>query len=374
MNISAFAIEQFFAKYEFTTPYLLCASDCESMTVGELLTLAGRSLDDLGRLPLGYTESQGHPQLRHMIADMAPGINPHQVVVVNAPEEGIYLTMRTLLEPGDEVVVVAPAYASLLQVAEHICGREHIHLWPIEPTEQGWRLDLAHLESLITPKTKLLIVNFPHNPTGYLPTYDELETIVALAEKRGIWLFWDEMYRGLELGGHETLPSAAAFYDRCIVLGGLSKVHGLPGLRSGWVIIQDEAVRNQFINWKHYTSICAAAPSEFLALVALSVQGKLISRNRGIISDNVQVTDAFFARWPERFTWRRPQAGSVALLGVNGPSATAFCQELIDQAGILLLPGPYLGYDDQHVRLGLGRHNFAANLSRLDAYLQSSGD
>jgi len=373
MNIPSFAIEEFFAKYEFTTPYLLCASDCESMTVGELLGLAGRSLDDLGRLHLGYTESQGHPQLRQAIAGTYPGINPHQVVGLNAPEEGIYLTMRTLLEPGDEVIVTAPAYASLLQVAEHICGREHIHLWPIQPTAQGWRLDLAHLESLITPQTRLIIVNFPHNPTGALPTYDELEAIVALAEKQGCWLFWDEMYRGLELGGHETLPSAAAFYDRCIVLGGLSKVHGLPGLRSGWVIIQDEAVRNQFINWKHYTSICAAAPSEFLALVALSVQDQLIHRNRGIIAGNLQVADAFFARWPELFTWRRPQAGSVALLEVKVPSAAAFCQELIDKAGILLLPGTYLGYDDHHVRLGLGRRNFAANLNHLNNYLQASG-
>lgn len=372
MNIPSFAIEEYFAKYEFTTPYLLCASDCESLTVGELLALAGWSLDDLGHLHLGYTESQGHPRLRQAIADRYPGVSPDQVVVLNAPEEGIYVTMRTLLEPGDEVVVMAPAYASLLQVAEHICGRDQTRLWPIQPTEQGWRVNLAHLENLVTPQTKMIIVNFPHNPTGCLPTYDELEAIVAIAEKQGCWLFWDEMYRGLELDGRETLPSAAAFYDRCLVLGGLSKVHGLPGLRSGWVIIQDEAVRGRFINWKHYTSICAAAPSEFLALVALSVQEQLISRSRRIIQENLLEAEPFFARWPELFTWRRPQAGSVALLGVNVPSATQFCQELIEQAGVLLLPGPHLGYDDHHVRLGLGRRNFATNLSHLETYLREN--
>ncbi|MFW6183476.1 MAG: aminotransferase class I/II-fold pyridoxal phosphate-dependent enzyme, partial [Chloroflexota bacterium] len=159
-------------------------------------------------------------------------------------------------------------------------------------------------------------------------------------------------------------------YERTIVLAGLSKVHGLPGLRAGWLVVQDETVRERLINWKHYTSICAPAPSEFLALAALSAQDELISRSRALLEENLSVAGDFFARHADHFTWRRPQAGSVALVGVSAPSATAYCRQLIVDAGVLLLPGPYLGYDDKHVRFGFGRRDFRRNLRQYEAYLQ----
>jgi aspartate/methionine/tyrosine aminotransferase len=370
MDIAPFAIEQFFARYEFTTPYILCASDCETMTVAELLALAGGALPDLGQIHLGYTESQGNPALRAAVAATYTRVDPDKVVVLNAPEEGIYLTMRTLLQPGDELIVLTPAYDSLRNVAEHICGAEQVKTWAVRPSPTGWQLDPADLAGLLTPKTKLLVVNFPHNPTGYLPDPETFTAIVNLAQRHGCWLFCDEMYRGLELDGRTTLPSAADLYERAIVLAGLSKVHGLPGLRSGWVVIHDPVVRAAFINWKHYTSICPPAPSEFLALAGLQAQAQLIDRNRTIIQDNLALAEAFFARWPELFTWRRPLAGSVALVGIATESATAYCHQLAAEAGVLLLPGAYLGYADQFVRLGLGRRSFAANLDHYEAYLR----
>ena len=371
MNIAPFAIEEYFALYEFQVPHLLCASDCEALTVAELLVLAGRPLTDLGSLHLGYTESQGHPALRQAIAGQYAQVPPEAVVFLGAPEEGIYLAMQTLLEPEDEVIVLLPAYDSLRNVAAHICGPGRVKPWPLTPAGQGWQLDLAQLHRLITPQTRLLIVNFPHNPTGFLPTLAELQAIIEIARQHNLWLFCDEIYRGLELPGRDTLPSAADLYERSLVLAGLSKVHGLPGLRAGWLIIHDEALRQQFINWKHYTTICAAAPTEFLAQAALAAHPQLVARSRRIINDNLAAANAFFARWPDLFVWRPQQAGSVALVGVNQPSATAFCRQLIDEAGVLLLPGPYLGYDDRHVRLGTGRVNFPAALAHLEAYLQT---
>ena len=369
MEIAPFSLEQYFARYEFEVAHNLCASDCETVTVAELLQMARVEMDDFGRLGLGYTESQGHPDLRAAIAATYDDVEADDVVVLAAPEEGIYLTMRALLEPDDEVVVLAPAYNSLRNVPEHICGEAQVKRWEITPTETGWELDVDRLDTLLTPQTKMLVANFPHNPTGYLPEGSAFAAIVDAARRRGIWLFSDEMYRGLEIGDAARLPSAAGLYERSVVLAGLSKVHGLPGLRSGWLVIRDRDVRQRLINWKHYTSICAPAPSEFLALAGLAAQDRLAGRNRRIIEQNLATADNFFAAWPELFTWRRPQAGSVALVGVNVPSATDYCQRLIEEAGVLLLPGPYLGYDDGHVRFGFGRADFVANLRAYEAYV-----
>jgi aspartate/methionine/tyrosine aminotransferase len=370
MQIAPFSLEEFFAQYEFNVKHNLCASDCETMSVAELLELADVSPTELGRLRLAYTESQGDPELRQAIAGTYENVPAEDVVLLGAPEEGIYLIMRTLLEPGDEVVVLSPAYESLLNVARHISGDQNVKSWPIRPAGSRWQLDLDELEGLLTERTKLLVVNFPHNPTGYLPAPEQFQRIIEAARSRDIWLFCDEMYRGLETGDTQRLPSAAdSGYAKAITLAGLSKVQGLPGLRSGWLVIHDPGVRQRFINWKHYTTICAPAPSEFLAHAAMRANEALTERSRRLVEANLALADDFFARHDDLFTWRRPQAGSVALVGVNVPSATTYCQQLIEEAGILLLPGPTLGYDDSHVRFGFGRKDFAQNLAHFDAYL-----
>jgi len=370
MKIAPFSIEEFFALYEFNTPYLLCSSDCESVTVGELLALADMDMAGLADLHLGYTESQGHPELRGRIAALYPDGDAEKVVVLTAPEEGIYTAMRTLLEPNDHVVVLTPAYDSLLNLAEHISG--NVDKWELEAGNGRWQINLSQLEKLVTDQTRLIVVNFPHNPTGFLPTLDEFEAIIQIAERHGAWLFCDEMYRGLEENGRSALPSAVTQYQRAITLSGLSKTHGLPGLRSGWLIVQDAVVRKQLINWKFYTTICPPAPSEFLAMAALQAHDQLIARNQKIIHDNLQLAEPFFARWTEMFDWKRPLAGSVALVGINVPSATEYCHTLAKKAGVLLLPSSCLGYGDQHIRMGFGRLNFGESLGAFEQYLRSS--
>ncbi len=367
MNIAPFEIEQYFDQYEFTTPYLLCASDCETMSVAELMQMAEVPLADFAEIRLGYTVAQGSLELRTAVSQTYQSVQPDQVIVLTAPEEGIYLTMRTLLEPDDHVIVLTPAYNSLLNLAQHITGS--VSQWAIQPTQTGWQIDLDAFEQLVTPETKLIIVNFPHNPTGFLPTPDQFQAIIDIAQRHNTWLFCDEMYRGLELNGTLALPSAVDQYERAIILAGLSKTHGLPGLRSGWLIIKDAHIRTQLQNWKHYTTICPPVPSEFLALAALKVHDKLAARNRRLIEHNLQAANAFFERWPQLFQWRPPQAGSVALVGLNLPSATDYCHALAQNAGVLLLPSSYLGYGDQHVRMGFGRATFVDNLNEYEKYL-----
>lgn len=372
MDIAPFAIEEFFARYEFSVPHTLCASDCETIAIAELLDFAGVSLNDLAQLRLGYTETQGHPRLREAIAAGYETVDPQSVIVLGAPEEGIYITMRALLSPGDEVVVMAPAYQSLRHVAEHICGAQNVKLWHVQPRDRRWHASLDDLQQLLTPETRLLIVNFPHNPSGYLPSPAEFDAFIDIVQRHNVQLFCDEIYRGLENGSTVRLPSAVDRDERSIVLAGLSKVHGLPGLRAGWLIVRDEALRQNLLNWKNYTTICAPAPSEFLAQAAMKAGETLRRRSQAIVDENLRAADAFFAQWQDLFTWRRPQAGPVALVGLNVPSAKAFCQQLIDEAGLLLLPATHLDYDDHHVRFGFGRAEVARNLRRLDDYLRRS--
>jgi aspartate/methionine/tyrosine aminotransferase len=377
MKIAPFYTERYFAAHEFSAPYLLCASDCESLTVEALLQLAGASWDALFRLGLGYTESQGAPALRALIARMYEQVTDEGVIVLSAPEEGIFLTMHALLEPGDEVIVLSPCYDSLANVASYLgC---HVLRWTLEEAPEppagpgGWRMNLAALESLLTSRTRLVVANFPHNPTGILPAHDEWRSLVDLVARAGAWLFSDEMYRGLELDAPARLASGCDLYERAITLCGLSKTYGLPGLRTGWLALQDTTLRDRILGWKDYTTICASAPSEALAQIALSAGETLAARNVQIIRDNLALAEAFFARWPGTFRWNRPQAGSVALVGLRSGSAHAFCQRLLAEQGVLLLPSGGLGFGDGHLRFGFGRRSFPEALTQLDRYLSGQG-
>ena len=338
MKIAPFLTEHYFAQYEFTTPYQLCNSDCETITVEELLKMADISLEQLGQLPLGYTETLGHPTLRESIAASYAKVNTEDVVMLATPVEGIYLVAHAALNPGDEVIVLSPAYDALINTFEHVVGSANVHRWEFVPGEDNtrWELDFDRLNRLISPKTKMLVVNFPHNPTGYLPTQNQLSELANIVERNNLLLFCDEMYFDLVHSGTHPISSAADVTQRALVLSGLSKTYGLPGLRTGWLIVQDEALRQNIINWKFYTSICASAPSEFLALAAWKIRHQLRDRSIAQIEHNLRLADLFFARWPELFTWRKPMAGSTSLVGMNVPSVRNFATQLAEKAGILI--------------------------------------
>ena len=243
MKIEPFLTEQFFAEYEFSAQHLLASSDCETMSIGELLQLSGSTLDELGGLTLGYTESQGDPHLRSLISNMYSNVSSDDVVVLTSPVEGIYLAMQTLLESEDEVIALRPAYDALNNVARHLC--HEVLPWNLFPGRNCWELDFDELESLISPQTRIIVVNFPHNPTGYVPSESDFDRLIGLARRYDLWLFCDEIYRGLEFG--PTIPSAADLYEKAIVLSGLSKTYGLPGLRAGWVVIRNAKLRDELI-------------------------------------------------------------------------------------------------------------------------------
>lgn len=365
-----FKLERYFARYEFTVRHLLSASDCEGLRLAELLGLAdaeSRALWD--RLGLGYTESQGHPRLRAEIASLYQAVRADDVLLA-APEEAIFLAMHTLLEPGDHVVALAPAYQSLAEVARAI-GCE-VTAWPIALRESGWRLDLDRLAASLTPRTRLLVINFPNNPTGLLPGRGDLDAILELARRRGVYVFSDEMYRWLEPDPARRLPAVADLYELGITLSGLSKSFALAGLRLGWLATRAPGVIERCLALKDYTTICHSAPSEVLALMALRARDQILARNLDLIRANTEKAAGFFAARPDLFRWLPPDAGSVAFPLWTGPGTVeALCEGLIEQQGVMVVPGSLFDQPGRHFRVGLGRRGFAAALERIGEYLDS---
>lgn len=362
MQLRTFRLERYFAEHEFTSRHLLSPSDCESMALPELLGLADDETRGMWEgLWLGYTESQGHPVLRREIARLYGLEGEH--VLVAAPEEGIFILMHALLQPGDEVVLTWPAYQSLEEVARAIgCN---VIRWPLRPENGGWKLDAGELERLMTARTRLLIVNFPHNPTGYLPDRSTWNRIIQVAAARGVTLFSDEMYRWLEYDEAERLPSACEAYEKAVTLGGLSKSFGLPGLRIGWLATRDRDLLHNAGGIKDYTTICSSAPSEVLGVIALRAKERIVSRNAGIIRSNLGLARRWFAERPTAFEWLDPVAGPVAFPRLLEPATTmAFAEAAVRERGVMIAPGEMFDYPG-HFRVGLGRRSFAEALRAL---------
>ena len=364
MSLNPFKLERYFAEYEFKVKYLLSPSDCESLSLSELLQLADAdSLKLWEELRLGYTESQGHPELRAEVAQLYSHLSPEEVMIA-VPEEAIFIAMHTLLSPGDRVIAVFPAYQSLYEIARAIGCQ--VTPWRFELEAQGWWLDLDYLESNITDQTRLIVLNFPHNPTGYLPAQSDLERIIELARKRGIYIFSDEMYRLLEYQPAMRLPPVASIYEQGISLSGLSKTFALPGLRLGWLATQDSTLIDRWLAFKDYTTICNSAPSELLGIIALRAKEMIIRRNLGIIQENLLHAEQFFNKHHDLFTWIRPIAGSVAFPSWTGSSPVeSFCQGVLDRAGVMIVPGSIFDFPGNHFRIGLGRKNLPVVLERV---------
>lgn len=368
MKLDPFRLERYFAQHEFTAPFLLCSSDCESLAVGDLLALEHGAADRFATLWLGYTTTLGDPALRQAIAGLYEGTTADQLLVHAGAEEAIFNFMNVVLSPGDHIIVHAPYYQSLGEVAQGI-GAE-VSAWRGDP-DNAWALDLGVLEAMLTPRTRVVVVNFPHNPTGFLPTPAFVRELSALSERHGFRIFSDEVYRGLELDPADRLPAFAEINDRAVSLGVMSKTYGLAGLRIGWIATRDRRLFDDLAAFKDYTTICNSAPSEFLATLALRHAAGLVQRNLGIIRDNLDRLDAFFRPHEDRIGWYRPKAGTIAFPQLRRGAVDSFCTDLVEKAGVLLLPGTLYGTEYNAFRIGFGRQNLPEALERLGDYLRS---
>lgn len=366
MNLPPFKLERYLAQYEFSTEYLLCSSDCEAVSIANLLAMEEGAAEKFQNVWLGYTESQGSPALRKEICNLYETIEPEDILVHTGAEEAIFLFVHAMLEENDHVVVHTPSYQSLSEVARGIgCT---ISRWQARE-ENGWALDLNELRTLLRTNTKAIFINTPHNPTGYLMSPADFEAVHDFAKENNLLLFSDEVYRESEYDPAARLPAACDRGDYAISLGVTSKTYGLAGLRIGWVATRNKKVYDTMAALKDYTTICNSAPSEFLAEVAMRNRQKLVARNLDIIKHNLNIIEDFFSRHTDLFSWVAPGAGSMAFPRYLAGNVDSFCDKVVREAGVLLLPGSVYDDTEDHFRLGLGRRNLLQAVDRLEEYL-----
>ncbi len=368
MRIAEFALERFFARWEFAVRHLLCASDVEGYPMAEVLDLADsetRAIWD--NLRLGYTESTGHPLLRAEIASLYDGVDADDVLVFAGAEEAIFCLASVALGPGDHAVVTWPGYQSLYEVGR-AAGAE-ITLHELREAD-GWDLDPERLIASLRPDTRLVVVNAPHNPTGMLPTHEQWSRLTGELAVRGIHLLADEVYRFLEFDAADRLTAGADAFERGISLGVMSKSFAMAGLRIGWLATRDRELLARCAAFKDYTTICSSAPSEVLAIIGLRARDAVLTRSRAIVEANLPLLDRFFADHADRFTWVRPRGGSIGFPRLlDAEPIDAFATRLVETEGVLLLPGSQFGHPGNHFRIGFGRTDLPEALVRLEAFL-----
>lgn len=369
-----FKLETFFSKWEFKAKYHMCASDMESMTLQDLLNLGTeQDKEDWNQLNFKYIETYGSPKLRSAVANSYSKLSSENILAFAGAEEGLYVAMHCILKKDDHAIIITPNYQSSETIPASICDVSGIGL----EANNNWNLDVQKIKDAIRPNTRLISINFPHNPTGKVISKQTLNDLIDIVRQRGIYLFSDEVYRLMERNNNIRLPQVADLYEKGLSLNVMSKSYGLPGLRIGWIASQDLNLLHQMEKMKHYLSICNSSPSEFLAVIALQASADILSRNHKIIDDNLKLLNPFFAQNRDLFKWNEPDGGCIGYpkyLGSEG--VMAFCERLIKEHGIMLLPGSI--YDSangpspsNHFRIGYGRKAMKEGLRKFQEVLAS---
>ena len=371
--LRTFRLEEYLGEWEFSARHYLTASDAESVTLEELLAM-GSEEDREGfmTMPLSYIETWGTEDLREAVAGTYDNVDAGHVLAFAGAQEAMFWAMQELAGPGDHAVVTVPCYQSM-ETVTLATGADVSAL--LMRRENGWALDLDELRGLLRPNTTLVAVNYPNNPTGYVPDQATFRSLVQLCDERGIRLFCDEVYRGIEVDRACTLPQAADLSKTALSLNVASKSYGLPGLRIGWLACRDRALLERLEKRKHYTSICNPGPSEYLAAMALRNRERIWERNRGIVAANRPLWEAFFARRPDLFDWEPPVGGCVCFPRYKGGDVDDFARRLVMEEGVVVLPASvyYSELADaptDHFRVGLGRLGLEEGLAAFDRFLR----
>ena len=371
MRVEQFAMERMQSTWENLVEFNLSESGVHPMTPRELLQDA--QLEQLLDQPLVYTQSNGTRELRAAIASLYPGSSIEHIQVTNGGSEANYISIWRLVEPGDEVVMLVPNYMQTWGLVRAFGGT--VREWRlVEDRAAGrWRPDLDELATLVTDRTRAIVICTPNNPTGATLTAEELDAVARIAATRGTWVLSDEVYRGAELGEREA-ASMWGRYERVIITSGLSKAYGLPGLRIGWIVAPPEFVATTW-SYHDYTTIAPGALSDRLARVALdpSRRGAILDRTRRIVRENLPVIERWLHAHDPMFSWIPPQAGAIVYVRYNyAINSTELSTRLREEKSVLIVPGDHFGMDG-YLRLGFGERPDYLNkgLDRLHALLNS---
>jgi hypothetical protein len=382
MRIETFAMERLQSTWENQVQFNLSESGVHPLRLEELLDagpIGGETSDNLTRLlkqELVYTQSNGTPELRRAIAALYPGTTEDHIEVTNGGSEANYLAIWHLVERGDEVVMMTPNYMQAWGLVRGFGGT--LKPWPLREHETAagrrWRPDLDDLKGLVTPRTKLILICNPNNPTGARLEAADLDGIATIASRHGTWILADEIYRGAELDGHET-ESMWGRSDRVIVTSGLSKAYGLPGLRIGWIVAPPSLAASLW-SYHDYTTIAPGALSDLLARVALDParRGSILERTRRIIRTNYPVIRDWLTSHGDAFSHVPPEAGAIVYVGYrHGINSTELVTRLRDAQSVLIVPGDHFNMDG-YLRIGFGSEtpHLVEGLRRLHLLLETA--
>ncbi|WP_109850957.1 aminotransferase class I/II-fold pyridoxal phosphate-dependent enzyme [Aquimarina sp. AU58] len=367
MTIKPFKLERFYTIHEFTAEYLLCSSDCESMSVRDVLSLENGALEKFQDLWLGYTETKGNPFLREDISSLYNTITPNDLLVCTGAQEPIFLFSQAILKPEDEVIVQFPCYQSVQSIPESIGCK--VLDWTVRYENKKFVFNINDLKKLVSNKTKVIYLNTPHNPTGFHFSKREQLEIIEIARKNNIIIFCDEVYRELEHKSEYTIPAFADIYENGVSLGVMSKAYGLPGLRIGWIATKSQKIIENIEILKEYTTICNSGPSEFLAGIGLRNRKSILERNLKIVEKNIALLDHFFIKYSDLFSWDKPNSGPIGFVKINfDEDDMVFSERVIKKKNILLLPGEIYDYKG-FFRVGFGRKNMPETLEKFEEFI-----
>ena len=374
MKLETFEMERMQSTWENRVAWNVSESGVHPLRVEEVADTDADRAALLG-LHLGYSQTNGTPELRAAIAAMYPGATPENIEVTNGGSEANCIAMMHLIEPGDRVVVMTPNYLQMRGLARGLGAIvEH---WPLiedadAPTPR-WRPDLDRLARLTASGARVIVICNPNNPTGARLTADELETICNIASRAGAWIVSDEIYRGAEMDNTET-PTIWGRYDRVLVTSSLSKAYGLPGLRIGWVVGPPATVDSLW-GVHDYTTIGPAAASDMLARITLRQprRARVIARTRGIIRTNYPIVRKWIDRRAPFLSHIPPQAGAIVYVKYRHPiNSTDLITRLRDEKSVLVVPGDHFEMDG-YLRIGVGSDpaHLEGSLERIGEMLDS---
>ncbi len=367
MHIDIFKMERMQSRWENVVDYNLSESGVHPLSLKELLT--PDEIEALTEVELGYTQTNGTTGLRQQIARLYPGIGLEQVLATAGSSEANFLLMWSLIEPGDEVLFELPNYMQMGGLLRAFGARvKTFHL----RESLAWQPDLDEMRALVTPKTKLIVLTNPNNPTGAVLAPEVVAGIVGLAADAGAWILADEVYQGAELSGLTT-PSFWGRWEKTLVVNGLSKAYGLPGLRVGWIVGPEEVVKRTW-PYHDYTTISPSALSDRLATLALApgTRERILARTRGILNANFPVLEKWLGDHDGLFSFRPPQSGAICFarygLKVN---STELVERLIREQSVLIVPGDHFETDG-YLRFGYGPEKgyLLRGLGRIDETLK----
>ena len=369
MELVEFSLERIQSLYENTVDHNLSDSGVHPYTMRELLTQ--QQIDEVLNVELGYGWTNGAPELRQSVANLYDGRSADEVIITNGSAEANILMVMSMLEADDELIVVVPNYLQIWGFAKAlgIVVREV----PLRE-DTGWQPDMDELAAAVTPRTKMITICHPNNPTGSTLPRDSMDTLVAFARKHDLWLHADEVYKGSELDGVES-PSFVDLYEKCIITSGLSKAIALPGLRIGWLVGPKDEIYKTWQS-KDYTSITAGAISEYLANIVVqpTKRAEILVRSRRILNDNVAILSGWLDNNANLFSCILPKAGGTAFVRYSMDiNSTELIHRLREDCSIMLLPGDVYGMD-QFIRLGIGapKSHIEQGLKHLSEYATSN--